>query len=224
MREREKQRETTPDSQPEASASRSSLPYDSLVRTDAPISGAEMEVRGTILAGFREATLHLFGDAGLERVASMASAEVREQTVERLASTIGWYPERYVLAWYEALWSGPCLKQREKFVAVLDRMMDCGFGRVRRSLLSFASPSLIFNRAPSLWRYDHSHGELTSECGAAMGRVKLANHPYTENPLACLAIAEIYRYCVALSRAKGATETHYREPSGELVVHIRWTV
>lgn len=223
MRDLSKVRESTPDAQPTTTL-RPSLPYESVVQTIAPplAPGSEMLARGTILAGFREATVHCFGEDGLARVSAELPAEVYERTVERIVLNVGWYPERYVLAWYEALWSGPCDHARDKFVMVLDRMMDCGFGRVRRSLLSFASPSVIFNRAPSLWRYDHTHGDLTSECGAGVGRVRLAHHPYTENPLSCLAIAEIYRYCVALSRAKAVSETHYRDESGVLIVRIRW--
>ncbi|HKP59193.1 MAG TPA: hypothetical protein VJV78_20865 [Polyangiales bacterium] len=40
--------------------------------------------------------------------------------------------------------------------------------------------------------------------------------------LACLANAEIYRYCVTLCRAKNVAELHYREAGGSLVVRLRW--
>jgi hypothetical protein len=225
VRERDKQREAGLTAA-SSGASHAALPYDSLIESNKPthVPGDEMQVRGTILAGFREATVDCFGKDGLALVGTLLPAEVHEQTLERLAMNVGWYPESFVLAWYEALWSGPCTSSREKFVRVLDRMLDCGFGRVRRSLLSFASPSMILNRAPTLWRYDHTHGELSVECGAGVGRMRLAHHPYTENPLSCLAIAEVYRYCVSLSRAKAVTGTHYREPSGALVVHLRWPV
>lgn len=211
-----------PQQQPSNTSVRPSLPYHSVVQSIAPATQSEMLARGTILVGFREATLHLFGAAGLRSVCALLPEDVRVQTAEESALNVSWYPERFVIAWYEALWNGPAESRRERFTAALNRMMDFGFGRVRKSLLMFASPTAILIKAGSLWRYDHTHGDLTVEAGDGLARVQLAHHPYTADPLSCLAIAEIYRYCVALCRARGVLETHYREPSGALVVRIRW--
>lgn len=209
---------------PAAQELRPSLPYHSVAQTLAPplANGTEMLARGTIFVGFREAAQHVYGPDGLASLAALLPEDVRRQTIENLVLSVGWYPERFVLAWYEALWMGPCRERRERFFAVLDRMMDFGFGRVRRSLLALANPSTIVVKAPALWRYDHTHGDLTVEAGEGAARVCLRNHPYTDNPLACLAIAEIYRYCVALCRARDVTETHYRDNQGALVVRVRW--
>lgn len=203
---------------------RPSLPYHSVTQTIAPstAAGLEMRARGTMLAGFREATLKLWGRGGLESVALLLPADVRKQTLESVVLDGAWFPETFVLAWYEALWSGPCLHRRDAFVAVLNRMMDVGFGRVRKSLLARARPSAIAIEAGALWRHDHTHGDLTIEAGEGAARVRLERHPYTDNPLSRLAIAEIYRYCVALCRVREVSEMHYREPSGALVVRVRW--
>lgn len=211
---------------PASSGLRPSLPYHSVTQTIAPSAAPqhEMLARGTILVGFREATLKLWGRAGLESVALLLPAEVRAQTIDSVVLNVGWFPETFVLAWYEALWSGPCAGRREPFIAVLNRMMDFGFGRVRKSLLALANPSAIVIKAGALWRYDHTHGDLTVEAGDGGARVRLEHHPYTDNPLSCLAIAEIYRYCVALCRAREVSEMHYREPTGALVVRVRWEV
>jgi hypothetical protein len=203
---------------------RPALPYHSVVQTIAPprAAASEMLARGSILAAFRQATLQLWGEAALSAVALSLPDDVREQTVERTVSEAGWYPERFVIGWYEALWRGPCDAARDKFVEVLNRMMDFGFGRLQKARIALERPSAVLIRAGELWRQDHSHGDLTVETGEGAARMRLANHPYAENPLSCLAIAEVYRYCVALCRAKGVLETHYRDATGALIVRIRW--
>jgi len=203
---------------------RPSLPYQSVTQSLPPIAtpNLEMLARGTIFVGFREATLKLWGKAGLEHVAALLPDDVRSTTVDRTVSDVAWLPESYVLAWYQALWSGPCRGSRELFIPVLNRMMDFSFGRVRKGLLALANPSKMIVKAGALWRFDHTHGDLTVEAAEGAAQVRLENHPYTEHALSCMAIAEIWRYCVALCRARGVTETHYREPSGALVVRVRW--
>jgi len=181
------------------------------------------KARGTIFVGFKQAVEGLWGAAGLRSVAQLLPVDVRYDTVDTVLVNMEWLPETHVLAWYEALWSGPCERKRHHFVTVIDRMMDCGFGRVRKALLHLASPSMIFGKAPGLWRYDHSHGELTIDVDGQTARVRLEDHPYTANPLSCMATAEIYRYCVALSRGRDVTESHYNDPSGALIVRIRWS-
>jgi hypothetical protein len=179
--------------------------------------------RGTILMAFRDAANRLWGETGTREIGSRLSPKVRAETIELAAVNLVWVPEAYVLEWYQAVWDGPCEARSEAFRIFLDRMLDSGFGRVRKAFLGLAKPPMILGRAPSLWRHDHTHGALTVE-GLKPGsaRVRLADHPYTETPLGCLAIAEIYRYCIALCRVDDATEIHYREPNGALVVRLRW--
>ena len=191
---------------------------------DAPVVGSTSSARGTILSAFREAVLELHGAAGLSDVAQRLSAEVRGATIDNSLIGSSWLPETYVLAWYEALWSGPCASSADKFCTLLDRMLDRGFGRVRRAFLKLASPETILAKAPSLWRYDHTHGRLSTEVGTGLARVSLSDHVYTETSLACLAISEIYRYCASLTRVRQVSESHFRNGSGTLIVTLRWKV
>ncbi|HEY6876530.1 MAG TPA: hypothetical protein VI299_00875 [Polyangiales bacterium] len=101
-------------------------------------------------------------------------------------------------------------------------MLDYGFGRVRKGLLRFANPALVISKADVLWRHDHTHGTLSVDSNAHSVRLRLADHPYTEDSLSCLATAEIYRYCASLCRVVDATENHFRDPSGALIVRVRW--
>lgn len=199
-----------------------SVPYDKTYAIDAPVEGTEMRARGTIFVAFREAVISLWGDRGIASVASGLPAIVRKETLESVVVSTEWVPEAHVLAWYEALWGGPCQRRTDLFCLVLDRMLDLGFGRVRRVFLSMANPATIFSRAPALWRYDHTHGHLTVEASPSAARLRLVEHPYTESPLSCLAVAEIYRYCTALTRVKSVQGSHFRDPNGGLVVRLRW--
>jgi hypothetical protein len=191
---------------------------------DSPEVGSASCARGTILVAFREAVQELYGAEGLAHVARLLPPDVRAATIDDMLVGVQWLSESYVLAWYEALWSGPCDGRADAFCLTLTRMLDRGFGRVRRAFLKLASPETILAKAPSLWRYDHSHGRLGVEVGNAVARVRLENHIYTESPLSRLAISEIYRYCAALTRVRQVSESHFREPSGALVVTLRWKV
>jgi hypothetical protein len=184
----------------------------------------DMRVRGTVMMAFREAALKCFGEQGLASLGAHLSEAVRRETVDVAASSLNWIPESYVLEWYQALWLGPCNRRRDLFLKFLDRMIEAGFGRIRKTLVALATPAMILNKAPSLWEHDHSHGELrlvALEDGSA--RVSLTAHPYIETSLSRLATAEIYRYCLSLCRVRDVVEVHYREPSGALVVCLRWT-
>jgi len=181
--------------------------------------------RGTILIAFREATNDLWGAEGVRAIGERLPQVVREETLDVSAVIPLWVPESYVLAWYEALWHGPCEARRNSFDTFLGRMLDCGFGRVRKAFLAFAKPATILNKAPALWRHDHTHGTLCLESlEATSARVRLTDHPYASTSLSCIATAEIYRYCASLCRAKNVSELHYRDSAGALIVRLRWSL
>jgi hypothetical protein len=201
---------------------RPSVPDASLELRPPAATAYTMRARGTIFVGFRQAVLDIFGQDGLQALSALLPVDVRYDTIDTLLVSSEWLPEAHVMAWYEALWTGPCQRQRAQFALVLDRMMDFGFGRIRKALLGLADPSFVIAKATTLWRYDHTHGDLTAEHDDSSVRLRLENHPYTENPLSCLATAEIYRYCAALCRVRNVVASHYREPSGALIVRLRW--
>jgi hypothetical protein len=207
----------------EASESPEAVPSGSNSASE-QLAADKKHVRGTVLMAFRDAALALWGEPALEEIGTRLSDAARKETVLVSAVNLGWVPESYVLEWYEALWHGPCAKRRDNFLKFLDRMMDAGFGRVRKTLVGFANPAVILKKAPDLWAHDHSHGKLTLiSLESESAKVRLSSHPYTSTSLSRLATAEIYRYCVTLCRARDVTEVHYREPDGSLVVAIRWT-
>lgn len=145
----------------------------------------------------------------------------RIETVDPPVLASEWIPEEHVMAWYEAAWA---VSQRSdaEYCRFIDRMMDFGFGRVRKWLLNFAGVAGIAAKAPELWRHDHTSGELSITYQEGDVVLRLREHVYTTTPLARRSIAEIYRYVVSLAVKQTVTATHLLEPSGDLRVRLRY--
>jgi hypothetical protein len=182
---------------------------------------AEPSARRTIFSAFRAAALELWGQAGLDAIGAKMEPECRAATVDAVVLAGDWLPERYVMSWYEAAWEGPCQRHNKPFLEFIDRMMDHGFGRVRKFLLGIASPSMMVGKAASLWRHDHTDGHFTiSMTNPGTVEITLRDHAYVETPLSRLAIAEIYRYAFSLCRVNEVTMTHSLEATGSLLVRL----
>jgi hypothetical protein len=104
----------------------------------------------------------------------------------------------------------------------LQAMMDRGFGRVQRFMLRLITPATLFARGPSLWRHDHTHGELACVLtGPRSGSLRLRDHPYVGSAFLRRSLTEIYRYAGSLTRCRAVRATHALE--GEtLVVRVEW--
>jgi hypothetical protein len=184
----------------------------------------ESMARGTVFRGLREAALEVFGETGYAVLVRALPADVRAATVDSLTVAVGWYPERYVMAWFEAAFDCAAGRNEARFHAFLDRMMDHGFGKVRRALLRLASPDMLLGQATTLWQHDHSHGWLTAKVERGAACLTLRNHVYTTAPVSRAAITEIYRYGVALTGARHVVATHSLQPDGSMQVHLHWRV
>jgi hypothetical protein len=186
----------------------------------APSATQEPHARRTILVAFRAAALALWGEEGLAAVSADLPEDARRATIDSVRVASDWVPERHAIAWFEAVWRGPAQKQQDVLVRFVDRMMDHGFGRVRRLLLSFATPAMMAAKAPGLWRHDHTHGVLETRIEGMTLVARLRHHPYVESPLCRLAVAEVYRYALALTRTSEVTATHRLEREHELTVRL----
>jgi hypothetical protein len=184
----------------------------------------EPTARRVIFAGFRAAATTMWGPAGLRAIGDKMPADARKETVDAVIISTETLPERYVMAWYEAVWAGPANRQQAAFCGFLDRMMDHGFGRVRKVLLGLVAPPQLAEKASELWRHDHDTGTLTTSTEGSVTTFILRDHVYTTTPLARLAIAEIYRYAMSLARGVHApTQSHTLERDGSLRVRITWS-
>ncbi len=85
-------------------------------------------------------------------------------------------------------------------------------------------------RAPELWRWQHTHGELAAvvDADGAGGVVTLKDHPYVEHPTSRRVTAESYRCIVTLAGGRdvrvawGDRLTGPLSRARELVVQLSW--
>lgn len=183
----------------------------------------EPVARRTIFAGFRQAALELWGEDGLAACAARLSAEARAHCIEPVAIKEEMLPERYVMEWYVAAWEGPAERNRQSYNRWLQRMMDLGFGKVRKLLLSFASVEMIARQSERLWSHDHSHGTLVTEMRSPVAATTtLSDHPYIDTPLGRASASEICRYAVSLARVGHVTCAHRVGADRSLVMELAW--
>jgi hypothetical protein len=180
--------------------------------------------RGTLLHSVAAGVLDVWGPEGLRDVTSRLPEETRAATTGPAFTTLSWYPTRYVIDWDVAKMAGPARGDEAAFRRSVARSMDLGFGRIRRALLSFATPVLIAERAAELWRHDHTHGELSVDSSGRLqgrARVTLTRHPFTTTPLTRMAFAEVTRHVLSLSRARNVRESHAADGDA-LVIRLTW--
>jgi len=165
--------------------------------------------RGTIVASVAPAVRSLWGDDALEAVLTRLPDETRQATTGPALNSLEWYPTRFLLHYDRAIFEGPAGRDEERFRSYLQRRVDLGFGRFRRTFLRFASPDRLAQRAAELWRNDQTHGDLKVESVNPEGaRLTLRGHPYTTNPISRLAFSEVLRHILSLTRVRNVRETH----------------
>lgn len=179
--------------------------------------------RATQLLAFRSAALTLWGKQGWQTVLDHLPPETREALiVDGLVVAVGWVPERHMVALAQAVFDGPAQCSPEAYREFVRHVIGLGFGRVRRLLVQFAPPSAVHNRAPELWRHDHTHGSISVRHDETSATIHVEHDVLTSTPLSCATAAEMFRTVIALTRAKHVTETHELERPGRLRVELKW--
>ncbi len=179
--------------------------------------------RGTIFVAYREATRALWGDEAIERLVR-AMPEDAGRAFLSTQSSDEWVPERHVITIADAAWDGPCERDRVTFHRLIDQMIELGFGRVRRILLSLANPPILLRRAADLWREDHTHGTFGYvPLAVDAARITLRDHPYVDSPVQRDAFGEGLRYAMSLCNVRSVTAEATPAPPGALYVLLRWS-
>ena len=179
-------------------------------------------VRRRSLLGFRNACEELWGEDGCRAIAEALESDVRQRTAGLLPLP-EWLPLDDLIAWHVAAWTGPAKRDKAVMTHHARRTVDQGFGRVKRFILSMASPHALAPRVAALWRDEYSTGVLTAdEPSPDSVTLRLSAHAYVEHPLMRWIIAEAYRHIVSLTNVPNVTETHSVR-DGSLVVVIRWS-
>ncbi len=185
---------------------------------------SEALVRRRYFSAMRQAVVDLWGEDGLHAVARALPKNIRDATLDVPIIAEEWLPATAAMAWFEAVWEGGAQRKGELFGAFVDRQTEVGFGRVRRLLLSYATPPLVIARATKLWRDDNSAGELVA-IPDTLNRVivELRDHVYATTPLARLTITEFLRCVLRRCRARNVTGSGVLRDDGSLRMQFTWT-
>lgn len=182
---------------------------------DEPMAGQRVFVAS------RAAAVAMWGDAVLRDIGARLPDEIRAALVDTAILVDPWLPERWVMAWQEAAWMGPAHEDEATFRRYVDRVVDAGFGRVRRLLVNLVTPATLCTRAAELWLDEHTHGDISAQPDGRVVTIRLRAHPYVERPVARLVMAESLRHAASLTRAKDVEETH-RLDGDTLEVRLTW--
>jgi hypothetical protein len=173
------------------------------------------------LIGFRAACMQVWGEPGLQAIRRGLPPEVHERTAgpQPLPK---WIEVADLVAWHHAVWNGPAGHDEKVMTRHARATVDQGFGRVKRFLLGIATPHTLAPRVAALWQEEYSSGRLTSTRLEERGvQLTLEDHPYVGDPLMRMVMAEVFRYIVSLTRARGVRVT-YGLRGAALVVALHW--
>ena len=182
---------------------------------------AEACAASRVFVASRAAAVARFGNEGLKDISARLPDEARMLADTALIAE-KWLPERWIIAWQEAVWNGPARKDDGAFRSYVRAVTDHGFGRVRRLLVNLVTPATVCTRAAELWQDEHTHGSLTAEPVGNVVTIRLRAHPYVGRPVSRLVMAESLRYAASLTRAKDVREAH-RLDGDTLEVKLTWS-
>ncbi len=177
------------------------------MQTTPPPTG-DPYARGSVVHGFREAVVDLWGDEGLRRLADLLPVEARAATLDSIVLPFEWVPIAHVVAWHEALWNGLACGDERELAKLVARAIELGLGRFKSAFFAGITPERLVERAPELWRWQHTHGELSVHVQGASGVVTLRGHPYVDHPACRRVTAESYRHIVSMVLHTAVSPTH----------------
>jgi hypothetical protein len=173
-----------------------------------------------VFVASRAAAVELYGEGGLREIADRLAPDVRGALLDSAIITEPWLPERFVMAWQEAVFAGPAHGSDDEFCRYVHKVVDAGFGRVRRLLVNLVTPATLCVRAAELWHDEHTHGEISATPTERVVVIRLRDHPYVTRPIARMVMAE--SHAARLTRAKRVEELH-RVDGDALEVRLTWS-
>jgi hypothetical protein len=177
--------------------------------------------RGSVIHGFRAAALELWGDGALGLVGERLPMATRVATLDTLVLPFEWFPLEHAVAWHDAVWSGPARADEGELSHFIARSIDLGFGRFKSAFFASVTPERLVDRAQELWRYQHTHGEVSVAIDGTTGTVVLKDHPYVGHATSRRVTAETYRHLVTLAGGRDV-KTAYGVSGMNLVVQLSW--
>ena len=187
----------------------------------AEAASAEPCAAQRVFVASRAAAVELYGDGGLRETAERLPPDVRGALIDSALITDRWLPERFVMAWLEAVFAGPARGSDDELRRYIHKVVDSGFGRVRRLLVNLVTPATLCTRAAELWHDEHTHGEISAAPSGQVVVIKLRDHPYVTRPIARMVMAESLRHAASLTRVKRVDQLH-RVDGDALEVRLTW--
>ena len=184
------------------------------------MQGMEACAGSRVFVASRVAALAMYGADGLKDIATRLP-EAARVVADNALITEKWLPEDWIMAWHDAVWHGPARTDDDAFRNYVRRVVDAGFGRVRRLLVNLVTPATLCNRAAELWHDEHTHGEITAHPEGNVVTIRLRAHPYVMKPVSRLVMAESLRHAASLTRAKDVNELHHLD-GDTLEVKLTW--
>src|SRR5436309_12398325 len=94
-----------------------------------------------VFVASRAAAVELYGDEGLREIGEHLPPDVRGALIDSALITEAWLPEGFVMAWQKAVFEGPVRSSDDELHRYIDKVVDHGFGRVRRLLVNLVTPA-----------------------------------------------------------------------------------
>ena len=188
------------------------------VETGEPCAGQRVFVAS------RAAAVELYGDGGLREIAEHLPPDVRGALIDSAILTECVAAKgAFRHGVHAAVFSGPARGSDDELRRYIYKVVDAGFGRVRRLLVNLVTPATLCTRAAELWHDEHTHGEIGArEPNGHVVIIRLRNHPYVTRPIARLVMAESLRHAASLTRAKRVDQLH-RVEGDALEVRLTWS-
>jgi hypothetical protein len=183
--------------------------------------GSGVSGRGSIIHGFREAAVDLWGEKALAHVGERLPMATRVATLDEMVLPFAWLPIEHVVHWHDAVWSGPARADEGELARFISRSIDLGLGRFKSAFFSGVTPDRLIERAQQLWRYQHSHGDVTVAVDGTTGTVTLRDHPYVNHATSRRVTAESYRHIVGMAGGKDVRAA-WGVSGTALVVQLSW--
>jgi hypothetical protein len=178
-------------------------------------------IHGTSVHGVRAAAVRAFGEAGVR--ALRVSDAARRAIVDAIVLPGDWIPEALFIEVYEALFRERLESDEARLASFVGDAIGMGWGRVKRALVAMATPEILWRRAGSLWREEHTTGTLRATLAERQATITLEDHAYADSNVTRRVHAESMRYIISLSRVKNAKATHGLDGRRNLVVRVTWS-
>jgi hypothetical protein len=181
----------------------------------------EPHSHGTTFVSVVAAATHLWGEHALSAIAERLKPETRRVMLQEPLLAVSWYPSWMLIDWCQSVWEGPARRREPVFATFIDRMLDVGWGPMRRIFVGMLTPGLLASRAAKEWRNEHSHGTVEVDLGERGATATFRDTPFIEVELLQFGLAESFRHLISLSRVPNVREAHRME-NGKLVVDLVW--